>query len=91
MINTAPTANEHACETCAVDSRVSDSCVEGAPDSIPAAGDGNPSIADLVKGMRENNRTLLHQSERIEELQSVLNCILYLTEKARRLERENDC
>lgn len=84
MINTAPTTSG-PCESCAVDARL-----EGAGDSPADTGDSR-SVADLLNGIRANNRTLLQQSERIEELQSVLSCILYLTGKVRNLELENDC
>jgi len=45
---------------------------------------------DLVNGLREKQKTLLDQSQRIEELESVLTCILYLTDKRKTLELEND-
>lgn len=86
MIQTASTSNDHGCETCAVDS-----CLPSASDSVSGPGDDGRNISALVASMRENNRTLLHQSERIEELQSVLSCILYLTGIVKTLERENDC
>jgi hypothetical protein len=86
MINSASTANDHDFDTNTADFRRED-----APDSSTDAGESGLSVAALVDGMRKNNRILMHQSERIEELQSVLSCILYLTGKVRNLERENDC
>lgn len=46
------------------------------------------NLDDLLDRIRQNNHTLLGQSQRIEELESVLTCITHLSAKVRRLEAE---
>lgn len=45
---------------------------------------------EFVEQIRSQNRTILNQSQRIEELESYLNCIVTLTSKIKELELEID-
>ena len=55
-----------------------------------SSADQNQVADDRVSHLRQKQKTLLDQSQRIEELESVLTCILYLTDKRKTLELEND-
>ena len=52
------------------------------------APDSQPSVDDLLKQARRHNKTILDQSQRIEELESYLACVVTLTAKVKELELE---
>jgi hypothetical protein len=68
-----------------------DSHLQATPISETEPRDESRCTAELLDRLRRNNATLLHQSQRVEELESVLTCIVHLAAKVRKLERENDC
>jgi len=86
MINSAHEEHEHDTEAIAADSHP-----QVAPISETEPQDESRCTAELLDRLRRNNATLLHQSQRVEELESVLTCIVHLAAKVRKLERENDC
>jgi len=86
MINAPHEEPEHGTETIAADSSL-----QAAPISESEPRDESRSTAELLDRLRRNNATLLHQSQRVEELESVLTCLVHLAAKVRKLERENDC
>ena len=47
-----------------------------------------PTVDDLLEQIRSKNKTILDQSQRIEELESYLACITALSAKVKELELE---
>lgn len=52
--------------------------------------DATLSVDELRERIRRNNRTLLEQSRRLEELESVLSCVAYFSSKLKQLEAESN-